>query len=431
MPDPFDERDQLKDMNQVPQVPTFLDRVDYGNLPRQVADALEQSGIVGYLTYNEQGQDAFRILVDAATRACTFDALTAKIEAELFIRSMCAGWIRFALDETQTNSVAATADEFYKGLFAAKQDTVSRKQITSTGMKGFQEESTPSDWDMALGSVKGFRKWTVNILGDDQVLQGSYSKDFLSHEMLEDGRRVGTCHQGGSTHPPEEVPADDGCGCGWWAYWSPEEARKHSGGSGGDNVQVFSITVGVEGSGRAVIGQKGFRSQYLRITGIAPDEKCDDEGLATLAAFSRKHLLDAPVYRGVDALREGVGVDPQYGTLGARYPELSNHTDRTLTVYVWFLQHVRQDCENHMFNLRSGVNSLYADHPNTLSPPNYADYSVSANNEQKFNYLKISSELLENELKTVSKILNERGPGYVHCLTEMQEEEANRRIFPA
>lgn len=432
MPDPFDhELPPIPFGSNLPSIPTYLDRVGYLDLPRQIVDALEQSGIIGYLTADGKGATEFNALIELVKRETSFDGLTRRVEGELFLRSLCAAWPRMTLDEVPTNSVASTADEYYKGLFASRQDTISRKSVTSTGMKGFQEEATPADWDLALGSVQGFRKWQVNLNGaeGEGAVVGSYSKDLLNHTMLDDGRRVGTCHAGGSNHPKEEVPADTGCGCGWWAYWSPEEARKHNG-SSGDGKSTFSVTVGVEGTGRVVIGQKGFRSQYIRITGIAPDQELAADGLEALAKFSRRNLLDAPVYRGTDALREGVGVDPTYGTLAARYPEIAGHPDESLAIYCWFLQHVKQDVENFMFRLQQEMGRPVfgnTDEYRFASAP----VRPAAQDEGKYNFLKISAELLGAEAATVAKILDQRSSGASDIIDKLQLDEVNRRGFPA
>jgi hypothetical protein len=326
------------------------------------------------------------------------NTLVDKLEPELFIRSVTAGWLRMALNEVQTNSVASTADEYYKGVFAARElaeaEGAEKKRISTTGMAGFQEQAQPNDWDFAMGLVQGFRKWSVNA--SQNAVVGSYSKDFLAHKMLEDGRRVGICYQSGSSHPPEQVPADSGCGCGWWAYWSPEEAKKH-GGASGDNKTVFAVTVAVEGSGRVVIGQKGFRSQYVRVTGIAPDTEIDPAGLEALAAFSRKHLLDAPVYRGTDALREGVGCDPVYGTLTARYSEIAMHSDQALAIYVDFLKGVRSYIA--FFVDVDPPNKSLADRPFAMARSQDASQAA---------YLQISAELLASECKIASQIIRER-----------------------
>src|ERR1700733_2858468 len=216
-PNPGIARDVLerwkKQMSEFPVVPTFLNNVDYGPLPTQIVDVLEQSGVIGYLTASGDGaEQAFKNLIQTWVRAVSWSSLSRMLEAELFIRAMTAGWTRVALDELETNSIASTADEYYKGLFAAKNEDVVNTNVTTTGMRGFQESPEPQDWDFAMGLVKGFRKCHIMLptAGDPSpVLKGSYGKDFLEHAMLEDGRRVGVCHNSGRTHPDEQVPADN------------------------------------------------------------------------------------------------------------------------------------------------------------------------------------------------------------------------------
>jgi hypothetical protein len=356
-------------------------------------------------------------------RSVTWDRLTAKVEPELFIRAMTTGWLRYILGELETNSCASTADEYYKGLFAAKNEPVEQRQVSTTGMRGFQESPEPQDWDMAIGMVKGFRKWHILLPTADEpspILKGSYGKDFLEHDMLEDGRRLGTCHNGSATHPPEEVPADNGCGCGWWAYWSPQEAKKHT--SGGDSDRSVAVTIAVEGSGRVVIGQKGFRSQYLRIAGIAPDDATDPAKIARIESFSRKHLLDAPVYVDIDTLYNAVGGDPVYGTLGARYPELSNHKDIALSIYVLFLTNLKLDVENFLTLLQEKINGLSYTKNGVYSPGSGA---ARTEEEQQHSYLQVTAELLGNEASIVRQIVAERGSTVIDTLEALRDGGIN------
>ena len=155
-------------MSEFPMVPSYLGGDGYGTLPQPITEVLERSGVIGYLTYNEDGKQAFDKLASISSAMTCRDRVAAQIDPELFIRAMCAGWTRMALNETATNSVASTADEYYKGLFAARaKEEEERKQkktpsnITTSGMRGFSEEAAPEDWDMAIGQIKGFRKWSI------------------------------------------------------------------------------------------------------------------------------------------------------------------------------------------------------------------------------------------------------------------------------
>jgi hypothetical protein len=414
-------------MTDFPQVPSYLGGDGYGSLPKHVAEVLEQSGIIGYLTYNDDGQTAFNKLVGICSAFAGRDEITRRIDPELFIRSMCAGWTRLAMDETATNSVASTADEYYKGLFAARakeaeeNKEAAKKNVTTSGMKGFSELAEPDDWDMAIGSIKGFRKWSVvppSIADEpDQVLKGSFGKNFLDHQMAEDGRRKATCHQSGSRHPAEEVPADNGCGCGWWAYWAPEEAQKH-GGNGG--AGAIDVTIGVEGTGRVVIGQKGFRSQYVKVTGLAPDNPVDDETADRLRKFARAWLFDAPVYATVSDLHDGVGTDPVYGTLAARYPEIARHDSTSLAVYVWLLTNIQRDEETYLKKLTDQMT-----YPRERSMDIYGRYTPgqppSEDLNEEHNYVKVSHDLLGTERRTVERIIAERGDDHTLLINSMRD----------
>jgi hypothetical protein len=423
-----------EEMGEFPQVPSYLGGDGYGALPKPIAEVLERSGVIGYLTANDNGKDAFGKLTTISIAFCTRDKVTAQIDPELFIRSMCAGWTRITMDETATNSIASTADEYYKGLFAArakeaeeKKEATAAKNIVTSGMRGFSEQAEPEDWDMAIGQIKGFRKWSIvpPIITDepDLVLKGSYGKNFLDHEMMPDGRRKASCHQSGSKHLPEEVPAGNGCGCGWWAYWAPEEAQKH-GGDGG--VGSINVTISVEGTGRVVIGQKGFRSQYVRVTGIAPESTVDAEVLARMKKFSRQWLLDAPVYESVDALHDGVGTDPVYGTIAARYPEIARHDSRTLAIYAWFLLNVQQEEQLYLGKLTDRI-SRASGYAVDLRPgygfgseiaPGPAPVDLQPLTDEQ-NYVKISYDLLGAERRTVERIIAERDDDVSMLLNDM------------
>jgi hypothetical protein len=63
--------------------------------------------------------------------------------------------------------------------------------------------------------------------------------------------------------PGHEVP-EESCACGFWAYWSEQVARTHAMGYG-PGIPVVGV---VEGFGRTLIGDKGFRAQKARIVAV-------------------------------------------------------------------------------------------------------------------------------------------------------------------
>jgi hypothetical protein len=94
-----------------------------------------------------------------------------------------------------------------------------------------------------------------------QPLIGAYGGNWL------DGVNEAKCTKNG--HEPPEVRW--ACGCGFWAYF--DENLAVSSVLGGWN-SVSDGTVGicvlgcVEGTGRVIVGEKGFRSQYAKIVGL-------------------------------------------------------------------------------------------------------------------------------------------------------------------
>lgn len=73
----------------------------------------------------------------------------------------------------------------------------------------------------------------------------------------EPGENIAHCGPFGC--PDELVPAR-GCGCGFWAYWQPEEASRHM-----SNPDVIGV---VEGYGHVVAGDKGFRCSRSRVAAL-------------------------------------------------------------------------------------------------------------------------------------------------------------------
>lgn len=172
-------------------------------------------------------------------------------------------------------------------------------------LEGFSEKGEPESWDMALGTVRGFRWWTLSMnfreMHKDAIwnlvsLLRKWTPDPLRSEVYgmhsgqwgkavaSSGVHKATCtaatyvkRTATARHGTDEVPHPD-CGCGFWAYW---DSGSYSSWFGpvfpyvrrGRNygMQLHLPLKGViEGSGRTIIGEKGFRCQYARITDLAP-----------------------------------------------------------------------------------------------------------------------------------------------------------------
>lgn len=175
------------------------------------------------------------------------------------------------------------------------------KPVPFSGMPGYSERGAPEAWDTAMGEVYGYRWWylglppesvgytpfsfkppTPSIAGKQQrVLYGA------NNQPWRDGRMEAICTKPPTvftmvrppvTHEPPETRGD-GCGCGFWAYFDkalgghtvmPSMAGKlpvlYSFAAA---IPVFGV---VKGTGRVIVGDKGFRSQYAQIMGLClPD----------------------------------------------------------------------------------------------------------------------------------------------------------------
>jgi hypothetical protein len=148
-------------------------------------------------------------------------------------------------------------------------------------MEGFDGKGA-ADFEFAIGSVRGLRTWDLPA---SDVLQRSLaqpSAEMPSVEGLTGSMRGGPLLRGMtgkawepgvneakcSHHPDHEPPVefdakrDLECGCGFWAYWQLDPGRRWNG-----SLPVMGI---IEGTGRVLIGEKGFRSQKARIIALVP-----------------------------------------------------------------------------------------------------------------------------------------------------------------
>lgn len=171
-------------------------------------------------------------------------------------------------------------------------------------MEGFAEKGTPSGWDMALGKVRGFRTWTLNLtLASQYDSVRSYSRDYpagwgknadyFNAPFLPDrtGASVAGMFGGHWSHmymrngwydamcvARPHTPPDSDCGCGFWAYWKPEDCVEFQHQkpwvkrtkTGRDVYDLWIPLAGVvEGSGPTIIGDRGFRTARARITDLS------------------------------------------------------------------------------------------------------------------------------------------------------------------
>lgn len=163
----------------------------------------------------------------------------------------------------------------------------------STGAYGFTEDGTPAKYDTAAGSVIGYRQWKLY----NGVLNGAYGIAWSPCTRY-DGRYTAKCH----SKDCKNVPNENNCGCGFWAYWLPKDVQT--------SMYDYKIVGVIEGSGKVILGEKGFRSQYAVIRGLALNNLREKEEPEIFMGMLAPYRV--PVYDDVKSLTAAVGTDPVY-----------------------------------------------------------------------------------------------------------------------
>lgn len=126
-------------------------------------------------------------------------------------------------------------------------------------MAGFDGQT---GFDFAVGKVRGYRWWAMNAPDlsrswDEwtcQPLTGAQSRKW------EPGVNHAACNYYPHHTPPVEVDEDgNACGCGYWGYWT---VQSHNIGA---EMPVLGV---IEGTGRTLIGELGFRCAKARIVAL-------------------------------------------------------------------------------------------------------------------------------------------------------------------
>lgn len=175
---------------------------------------------------------------------------------------------------TFTGTFSTTALRSALGL--PPQGKARKDRAAHAGIEGFDGSS---DFDFAVGSVRGLRQWKLpfdaeldNIMATDARPDPAALWPPGTPPPLLVGV-AGGAWQPGVNHAkcknfPEHVPPveyDEArkseCGCGFWAYWGLTDKDWH------DALPVFGI---VEGTGRTLIGSKGFRCEKAQILALVP-----------------------------------------------------------------------------------------------------------------------------------------------------------------
>lgn len=159
-------------------------------------------------------------------------------------------------------------------------------------MAGFHEKGDAAPF--VAGSVYGMRSWNYwPGLHGEPWLRGQFKSVWLPRQQRMNRPYEADCN----VHPPlkffwptrKGVP-DEKCGCGFWAYWDMAPA--------GDVLGV------IEGFGRTIIGEKGFRSAKARITALCPVNQVPGTTSLTETALRLQKTWRVPVYLSVAEMRK-------------------------------------------------------------------------------------------------------------------------------
>jgi len=222
--------------------------------------------------------------------------------------------------------------------------------IRSSGMQGFSEEGIPAEWDMAIGEVYGYRWWKLTVpaslCGWEEAAGGPISGRLTgaNNQSWGSGRQEAECTSSAPypgwddllagrpplRHEPPEYRKP--CGCGFWAYFDPMlQVDAVLGGMSGQipvrhrgeaQIPVFGV---VRGTGRVIIGEKGFRSQYAEIVGLCVADAAKDMLKWTFSTIGRYSEPSRPDDR-MSVLRSALR-GSMWGTPYASGGRVSNGTE--------------------------------------------------------------------------------------------------------
>ena len=194
----------------------------------------------------------------------------------------------------------------------SRENMKARGEYHSTGTSGFTEAGVPAGYDVAAGSVTGYRQWEFQITS--KLMKGAYGNTW-PRAIHPSHRYEASCE----SHGGRNVPYEDDCGCGFWAYWLPSKT------AGQYNC---NITGAIEGSGKVILGENGFRSQYAVIRGLAVTGTArftGTENILEMTDISRwlEARYQTPVFPTVTEMIDAIGTDLVYSPAARRAREFA------------------------------------------------------------------------------------------------------------
>jgi hypothetical protein len=176
------------------------------------------------------------------------------------------------------------------------------------GFAGAQPEP-----DFAVGSVSGYRWWALpapdpldppGLYWDPGMLRGMHAG---WEPGLNEARCLSNLTGGAPPHREDAVPEDE-CSCGFWGYWAPQPPYSVG-------AALLPVTGVIEGSGKTLIGETGFRCAKARITALhLPDAGLSPDWHAAAEARLQQLYPQARLYRVRAAMEREFPADPVYGS---------------------------------------------------------------------------------------------------------------------
>lgn len=151
-----------------------------------------------------------------------------------------------------------------------------------------------SEWDLALGAVRGYRWWHVvprfedgTLLTAEVSLIGNAGGEWQSSELV--AKCSGQVYNGPMVMEEHRSPHPD-CQCGIYADWKPYALTAETFSYEEFKGRMFGV---IEGSGRTIIGTEGFRCENARIiAGVLTDGNKNRDILGVPLAGSLDELLE-------------------------------------------------------------------------------------------------------------------------------------------
>jgi hypothetical protein len=223
---------------------------------------------------------------------------------------MSDGWLRDSLRMTEgqpmlTVSVTRLPPEL------ARRRSAQTAPRTWRGEPGFAGQGGAAEPGFAIGSVTGYRWWALPR--PDEAIPPCSRRGWDPGQLrgmhdawgpgLLTARCIGDLAGGAPEHRQEGVP-EEACSCGFWAYW--DVPPRHSMGA------LLPVLGVIEGSGKTLIGETGFRCGQARIRALhLPDAGLSPDWHAAAEAAIARAYPQATLYRVLGAMTREYPPDPE------------------------------------------------------------------------------------------------------------------------